>query len=335
MISVEICFNKKEGVESLTFLDERREEIGRTEGDIGEALVGFIEADINAEEIRRPHLLNCFLEESNEFLIDSNKVKKDVIGRIQDHYKRKIKQVLDRQNIKLAQLDSHKRLLYYEIFKKNYYSSDELLRYEMQSEYEYCISAIVRDGEGKFTPYTLNIINIRSDDEEQNDFINAINDLEFSITEKHKAYNIENVCEILFLELVKRNVVINTCANCGKLFKPERASDKYCLRQVNGEKRCTDIGYRNKVKKHPILSLFERKRKTRNREKQVACKRENFTEETKKKYREAYEKWYEEYSELKNKYVEAYDRAEGESEKRNLETEFEGMFKKLSDYFDN
>ena len=128
------------------------------------------------------------------------------------------------------------------------------------------------------------------------------NSIELFVT--YQIHTIKELLTISFIEILKNNLTINKCQNCGKYFIPESRSDeKYCNNPSpqNPDKTCKEYGakkkYRDEIKSHPIkyehnkTSQFYRMRinRTKNNqekekyEKKFNAYKENF-EKKKKQY---------------------------------------------------
>lgn len=80
-------------------------------------------------------------------------------------------------------------------------------------------------------------------------------------------YEATNLFSFISLDLINihrnRNIKINCCENCNKLFIPSKRSDEiYCDRIYYKNKTCKEIGYSQKIKDDPFKAAYTKARKT-------------------------------------------------------------------------
>lgn len=81
--------------------------------------------------------------------------------------------------------------------------------------------------------------------------------------------DIEDAIIFDFYEIVKNNIEIKTCENCGKYFIPATRSDEiYCSNIYKNGKTCKQIGYENKINNDGVLKEYRKIYKTQNARKQ-------------------------------------------------------------------
>ncbi|MCC5910072.1 MAG: hypothetical protein JJT76_06505 [Clostridiaceae bacterium] len=322
MESLIITFDKERKIENIKVSDGEYEVKSKI---IGENLINFVEVDIDKEGEKNSILLEIFLKKEGEEIINSiNKVHMEFMKELQRIYKRKLHNVLDISNEKLHKLDRYKRLMYYKIKEKNYWEINEALIYKSNVHYSYYITSLLEDENEKYTPTIGSFADLQNElyDSDDSRLMELIEKIDINIYEEYEVYNIEEACEILFLKMIEYNVTVKICKNCKKLFIPSRLSDKYCSRIFEKNKTCSDVGYARKVNNHPILNTYKKVYSARNRELNVAKKRKNLSETTKKMYEEAFGNWTEKYSKLKEEYMDIFESLKSEEEKKDLEVAF-------------
>lgn len=104
----------------------------------------------------------------------------------------------------------------------------------------------------------------------------------------YNCHVIETACFVSILELVKNNIPIYICKNCGNYFIPSsKKNTLYCDNTFENGKTCQEIGamitYNEKLKKDEINSLY---RKTLSAKKMLANRNPDIP-----MYLEKYEKW--------------------------------------------
>lgn len=76
-----------------------------------------------------------------------------------------------------------------------------------------------------------------------------------------------------FYEIVKNNIEIKTCENCGKYFIPIARSDEiYCGNIYKNGKTCKQLGYENRINANEVLKTYRKIYKTQNARKQRNAK---------------------------------------------------------------
>jgi len=102
--------------------------------------------------------------------------------------------------------------------------------------------------------------------------------------------DIEGLCYLEFMKLIKKGIFIRKCNNCKKYFiNTGRADTLYCDRIINADgKTCRDVGamnqYREKVSNDPIMEIYQKYYK-----KNYA--RVKYKSESKKMSKTDFEKW--------------------------------------------
>lgn len=72
-----------------------------------------------------------------------------------------------------------------------------------------------------------------------------------------------------FSQVIRDEIVIKKCANCGKYFVPSIRSDEiYCENVFRNNKTCKQLGYETKVMKDDVLKEYRKIYKTQNARKQ-------------------------------------------------------------------
>jgi hypothetical protein len=156
-----------------------------------------------------------------------------------------------------------KRIKKKEEFDKGY--ADRRIKFDKKRE------SISRYGAYKrYEIFPMDKINIKEAAMAEAEIIDAIAGTYFELNEIVECSTLESICMNQLMEMLKNNVNINRCENCGKLFIPEgRIDTEYCNRLVIGSsKTCREIGatkkYLEKSKSNPIMREFQREYKKMN-----------------------------------------------------------------------
>lgn len=84
-----------------------------------------------------------------------------------------------------------------------------------------------------------------------------------------KPDDIYGLCSFVFQKLIRDNVKIRKCKNCGKYFIPVNRSDEmYCCRTQENGKTCRELDYTSKISGDDLLLIYRTAYKTHNARKQ-------------------------------------------------------------------
>jgi len=176
-------------------------------------------------------------------------------------------------------LNSYQRFYYYlnyeekRVKKKEQFDMgipDHRIRFDKERE------SVSRIGVYKqYEILPMNEININKTEMSKEKIIETISNTQFELNEKYSFHitdssGLNSICYNQLMEMLKSNVIVNTCKHCGKLFIPEgRMDTEYCNRSIpNSVKTCREVGaikkYHERTKNNPIMREFQKEYKKMN-----------------------------------------------------------------------
>lgn len=119
-------------------------------------------------------------------------------------------------------------------------------------------------------------INIKNND------IDYYKSLDFQLFESYSPSTLDELCEIEFIKILEKNIIVKSCNNCGKFFIPSVRSDEiYCDRLFSGNRTCKQVGYENKDR---FIKAYRTAYKTKNAAKIRNLKNNSHAEDDFKKW---------------------------------------------------